>query len=539
MPSLSKGLSIPAVDSSQSSGEGSNHTELLMKKKLLEVTAFVSGALVMVLEMVGSRLLAPHVGTSAVVWTSLIGVVLASLALGAWAGGRLADTARRSLIFALSGAGVGSGVAALCHAAVGQWITGAVGNLYVAAVLAALGILALPAFFFGMITPYIIRLRIDNVGTSGATVGKISALSTTGSIVGTFLGGFVLISFFGSTSILWGVAACMFLLALCQAKVSLSPSALTLPLFVAALLCIGMTCFTARRGWDEPGPDFLCESPYNSIRVFDAVDHALGGRSVRLMATDPGYCQSGMLLDAPNEPYFRYTQFYALGPYFVPQAQRILLLGGGGYSVPKWLLSHQTPLLHPDQARLTVVELDPAMTATARRWFALPDDPRLTICHEDARVFLNRQREVYDLVLVDVFNAHYAVPFHMGTREAATALRRAVAPDGMLLMNIISAVEGPEGRLFQGIFKALRTAFAEIQIFCAGNLPPDTMQNIMVAAFPKRQAESPQAVAKRHGMVDISALFATRYQGAGHFPTPPLTDDFAPVERYTLNLQRP
>lgn len=117
---------------------------------MLELTVFLSGALVMVLEMVGARVLAPHVGTSAVVWTSLIGVVLACLAVGAWAGGRLADKnlSRRGLAFALAGAGIGSGLTAFCHEVIGQWVTAAVGNLYAAAVLAAVCIFALPAFFF-------------------------------------------------------------------------------------------------------------------------------------------------------------------------------------------------------------------------------------------------------------------------------------------------------------------------------------------------------------------------------------------------------
>ena len=84
--------------------------------------------------------------------------------------------------------------------------------------------------------------------------------------------------------------------------------------------------------------------------------------------------------------------------------------------------------------RASMALLPWCMTATARRWFGLRDDPRLTIRHEDARAFLNRQADTYDLVFVDVFNAHYAVPFQMGTVEAAAALRRAVRPGGAVLM---------------------------------------------------------------------------------------------------------
>ena len=513
---------------------------------MLELTVFMSGALVMVLEMVGARVLAPHVGTSAVVWTSLIGVVLACLAVGAWAGGRLADKtlSRRGLALALAGAGLGSGLTALCHEAIGQWVTAAVGNLYAAAVLAAVCIFALPAFFFGMVTPYAIRLRIESVDSSGATVGRLYALSTAGSIVGTFLGGFILISFLGSTSILWGVAAAMLGLSLCNGGGRVRLRAVLLA--VCGLMAVVAASYG--RWQDGRAMSHLVESPYNSIRIFEGVDWAQNGRPVRLMATDPGYSQSGMYLDAPNELYFRYTQFYALGPHFTPHASRVLMLGGGGYSVPKWLLADNSPLAKPETARVTVVELDPAMTETARRWFSLRDDPRLSVRHEDARAFLNRQRDQYDLVFVDVFNSHYAVPFQMGTREAAAALRRAVAPGGVVLMNVISAVEGPDGRLFQGIFNALRQSFAEVQVYCAGGEPPDKLQNLMLAAFPEQRPDStagalPSLAAAgtenaSSGGLRLADMLASRYPGADPFATPALTDDFAPVERYTLVLLR-
>lgn len=504
---------------------------------MLELTVFCSGALVMVLEMVGARVLAPHVGTSAIVWTSLIGVVLACLALGAWAGGRLADKklSRRWLGLVLAGAGLGSALTAFCHPAVGQGVTASIGNLYLAAVAAAVAIFAVPAFFFGMVTPYVIRLRIGSVDTAGATVGRLYALSTAGSILGTFLGGFVLISFFGSTAILWGVALCMLLLSLCNAPGK--PGLRTLMLALCALLAWQDGLYGQ---WlSEKSAVRLVESPYNSIRIMEGMDYSLGGqgRHVRLMATDPGYSQSGIWLDAPDELYFQYTRFYALGPHFVPGARSVLMLGGGGYSVPKWLLAGKSALGAAQDLRLTVVELDPAMTATARRWFNLRDDPRLFVRHEDARAFLNRQRERYDLVFVDVFNSHYSVPFQMGTVEAAQALRRAVAPGGALLMNVISAVTGEDGRLFQSICKALAGAFAEVRVYCVGRADrPGEVQNLMLAAFPEPRPGRQGTMADRSPELD--AMLATRFTGNLDFATPALSDDFAPVERYALMLLR-
>lgn len=514
---------------------------------MLELIAFFSGALVMVLEMVGGRVLAPHVGTSAIVWTSLIGVVLACLAFGAWLGGRYADRdlSRKGLSFALAAAGCGTGLTAFLHVGIGEFVTSSISSLYLSAVAAAIGIFAIPAIFFGMITPYIIRLRLASLENAGATVGRLYALSTAGSIVGTFLGGFVLVSWFGCTWILWGVAIAMLSLSLLNA--------LARPLPRASLLCL--FCLLAILDWnfqqfqEKTSKTHLVESPYNVVRIQEGLDPGHGSRAVRLMATDPGYSQSGMLVDEPDKLYFDYTRYYALGPLFVPGARKILMLGGGGYSVPKWLLSSRSGL-DGGPTSLTVVELDPAMTGIAEKWFALKPDPRMRIEHGDARIFLARNQEKHDLVFVDVFNSHYSVPFHIGTVEAARELRRAVAPGGAVLMNIISAVEGPDGRLFRAIYHAMAKSFGSLAVYLVGRPDlPARVQNIILVAFPEegRKAEAAQMAAGRSpesslqagvdpGREEIRTMLASRYGDVISQDTPPLTDDFAPVERYAMML---
>lgn len=509
---------------------------------MLEMTVFLCGALVMILEMVGARVLAPHVGTSAIVWTSLIGVVLACLAAGAWAGGRFADKklSAAGLGQTLAGAAAGCAITAFCHTAIGAEITRHVGNLYAAAVIAAIAIFAIPAFFFGMITPYVIRLRIASIDTAGATVGRLYALSTAGSILGTFLGGFVLVSFFSSTAILWGLACAMLLLSLLNS-------------FHHPWMRFGILAVFIFLAWQDlayadwlvaNGGTRLVESPYNSIRIMEAKDYSRDGTPVRLLATDPGYTQSGMMLNSPNELYFDYTRFYALGPKYVPEARNILMLGGGGYSVPKWLLSGKSGL--PRDLRLKVVELDPAMTKTAKEYFSLPEDGRMTISHEDARAFLNRQKEKFDLVFVDVFNSHYAVPFQMATAEAAKAMRNAVADGGALLVNVISAVEGEDGRLFRAIWQNLANEFEAVKVYCVGRpTQPDKVQNLIIVAFPQdataRRGET--ATFSHPGMspsaVEVAEMEKHIYRQKIDRDVPPLVDDFAPVERYTLMLTKP
>lgn len=503
---------------------------------MLDITVFCSGALVMILEMVGGRLLAPHVGTSAIVWTSIIGIVLSFLALGAWAGGRYADKnlSARGLALALALAAFGSGCTAIFHTFIGESVTVLFGNIYGAAVAGAVGIFALPAFFFGMITPYVIRLRLAALKTAGATVGCLYALSTAGSILGTFLGGFILISWFSSTTIIWGVTVLTLVLSLCNyAKKCILRS-------VAIFFSVGLAMHNLYQSHNTGLKNRFVESPYNVIRILEGNDYRHGGEPVRLMATDPGYTQSGILINEPDKLYFDYTRFYALGPYHNPQAKKILMLGGGGYSVPKWLLSGKSALENPKDIELTVVEIDPAMTKTARDLFFLNYDPRMHIIHEDGRLFLNRQGKKFDLIFVDAFNSHYSIPFHLGTCQAIEKLSDLLYPGGLLLVNLISAISGDDGRLFRSIYAAMEKYFSEIKIYAVSHPGrSDKVQNIIIEAFKSNFAK-PANTHLSSGMdpnsEEIIKMSAHIYDGEVIRDVPALDDDYAPVDRYTLML---
>ena len=501
---------------------------------MFEFIIFASGIMVMVLEMVGARLMAPHVGTSIIVWTSLIGVVLAFLAAGAWIGGRLADKrlSSQTLAAILAGAGFGVAFTAFIHPLLGEQLMEASPNLYIGAVLGAVLHFALPALLFGMVPPYIVRLRLASLASSGATVGRLYALSTAGSIVGTFLGGFVLISYFASTEILFCTAAAGGVLSLLVClKKNLPAVCLLLGGAAAAVASVSYEAWQTREGVLP-----TLETPYNTIRVFEGM--AENQRIVRFIQTDPGKIQSGMYLDDSLDLYAEYTRYYALGTALHHDAKKVLMLGGGGYSVPKWLLAGRGGL-RGDTLHLDVVELDPGMTRLAHSHFALPDDPRMRIIHEDARRFLNTNTGQYDLIFVDVFNSYYSVPFQMGTVEAAKVMRRALSPDGMLIMNIISACTGENGKLFRSIYAAMGTAFPELHVFAvAWPDKPDKVQNLMLVALPKPR---PDLVKAFKGDIpqlseNIRALLRTRIGQPVPRDVAALTDNFAPVERYAQAL---
>ncbi len=512
---------------------------------MLECIIFASGALLMILEMVGARVMAPYLGTSVIVWTSLIGVILACLAVGAFVGGRLADKKLSAVILAriLGAAGLGCALTALGYRFVGQAVTSNVDNIYLSAVLATFCLFAFPAIFFGMVSPYIIRLRLADLSTSGATVGRLYALSTTGSIVGTFLGGFVLISFFSSTYILLGTAASMLVLALLalltqkKSSQSLASQFVPLLLLLFSLPFIAFVNAQADELLRKQGTPPPVETPYNSIRISQGIN--ADRRPVRLMATDPGFAQSGTYIDNNTELLFEYTQFYSLGTVLFPSTEKVLMLGGGGYSVPKWLLAGHGGL-DSEKLRLDVVELDPGMTALAKQAFGLKEDARMRIFHEDARRFINTNTDKYDLIFVDVFNSHYSIPFHMTTVEAAAALRSGLQDDGAVMMNVISALEGEGSHLLQGIHGALQESFAHVYVFAVRpEMPRTAIQNLMVLALPMANA-SVQALINGEGDTRLSegikAKLATRVTQAIASDIKPLRDDFAPVEKYAQAL---
>ena len=169
-----------------------------MQKYILEIIVFICGAAVMILELVGSRIMAPYLGTSIVVWTSLIGIILGFLSLGYWWGGKVADQnpSYKMFSFVIFVGAIFVGLIVFIQSMVLNFIQNGITNIYLGTIIATLTLFAVPSALLGMVSPYAVRLKIKDVTTSGRTVGNLYAISTIGSIVGTFAAGFLLIPFF-------------------------------------------------------------------------------------------------------------------------------------------------------------------------------------------------------------------------------------------------------------------------------------------------------------------------------------------------------
>lgn len=187
-----------------------------MKKFTLEIIAFFCGAVVMAFEIVGSRMLGPYVGTSMFAWTSIIGVILLSLSVGYFWGGRIADMQPRADILSLF-----IFIAALyiiLTVTVKESLIGfllrSISNIEVVTIIASLILFAVPSILLGMVSPFAVRIKMKSIGKSGSTVGNLYAISTIGSIAGVFLAGFYLIPSFKITNILMILAIVLIVVSL-------------------------------------------------------------------------------------------------------------------------------------------------------------------------------------------------------------------------------------------------------------------------------------------------------------------------------------
>ena len=499
---------------------------MTLKKFILEITVFICGALVMIYEIIGSRLLSPYIGASTYVWTSLIGVILAALSLGYWLGGRIADKRPElkilSLVLFLAGGLVS--VTILLKDLILSFVAQMPFGLEIKSVAAAALLFAPASVLLGFVTPYAVKLKITTLEDAGKTVGRLYALSTVGSILGTFLAGFFLIPFVGSEKTLYLIGA-----SLIGLSILLAPFALTsfnvavLILFVFAVGISELKNHFLRRTNDLHDID----TEYSRVQVFKMIEPKTK-KPVRAIATDPFFVQSAIYADS-DELVLEYGKYYHLLRHFKPDFQATLIIGGAGYTFPNEYLRK-----YPS-AKIDVVEIDPQMTEIARKFFRLEEHPHLNIIHEDGRVFINRAEEKkYDVVLMDAFGSLFSVPFQLTTVEAVENINRLLKDDGVVIFNLGGAIKGDAARFLQAEFKTYEAVFPQVYLFkINADYTDEQLQNLIIVACKNKKA-APLASED----AELSKLFEHLYKQEINSDVDILTDDLAPVEYYNSFAQR-
>ncbi len=489
------------------------------RSRVLDLVVFTCGGLVMIYEIIGSRILAPYIGSSTYTWTSLIGVILGALSIGYWLGGITAD--RKPIVSILASVLFLSGGLVGLTIAIKDPLLTAIGSsmlpIEIKAILAALLLFAPASILLGFVTPYAVKLKTRELNRTGQTVGRLYALSTIGSIVGTFAAGFFLIPFVGSTRTLYFIAVSLFILSILLTPFAISRTNIAILLvFIFGIVFNEGFSFYLR----EKIAFYDFDTEYNRVQIFDTVN-AKNGRPIRALRIDPNYFQSSMYLES-EELTSDYARFYDLASIYNSGIEQTLIIGGAGYSYPKHFLNR-----FPD-AKIDVVEIDPGMTKLARRFFLLKDNPRLRIFHEDGRTFLNSApKNAYDAIFIDAFTSMFSIPFQLTTIEAIKEIKRTLRPNGVVIANVGGAIEGTHSRFLWAEIATYKQEFRRVQIFIVNkDKAPDEYQNIVLVATNHLTSN----------VLNVKQEFSTLLQK--ELPTNRfkvgkiLTDDLAPVEFY-------
>lgn len=476
----------------------------------------------MILELVGSRVLAPYIGTSTIVWTSLIGIILASLSLGYFWGGKMADkkASFKKLSLVILASAFFVFLIIIINEPVLALVTETVDNVYLGAVFATLILFALPSFLLGIVSPYAFRLKVKKIEESGRTAGNLYSISTIGSIVGTFSAGFFLIPFLGTVKILYlitGILLFSFALALSK---DLSKKE-TFGVFFIFIFILSFFYYAGSFLGNNQIIDV--DTQYSRIRIFSG---KIGGkgRMVKVMTTDPFSVQSGMFLDKDDDLIFDYLKYYRLADHFNPNLKDSLLIGGAAYAYPKdYLRNH-------DKATMDVVEIDQKMTQLAYDHFNLKKDPRLKIYHQDGRVFLNNNKKEYDAIFLDAFTSRLSMPYQLTTKEAVEEMYNSLNNEGVVLSNIIASFSGEKSKFLQAEYLTFKKVFPQVYLLRVDDTDLDSIQNIMLVAL-----KSDKIPVFESDNEEFDKYLKRLYKEEIEENYPIITDNYAPVDYYMMN----
>ena len=454
-----------------------------MRKEIIKanIVVFIASFCTLVIELIAGRIMAPYVGVSLYTWTSIIGVVLAGISIGAYVGGLIADRYPRVstlgwLLF-LSGLGafVISPLTTLAGGAEFQT------SLMIRILLITAIIFFLPSCLLGMISPVVVKLTLKNLKKTGNVVGKIYAFSTLGSIIGTFATGFFLISWMGTRSILLTMGAILIISApifggfLTKVK-TLVTFVLIILLFLMLPLA-GLYAYAAIK----PGTIAIPADPIDALKT--AYVYAFKASldedayffkesnyytiKLKKVQRDDNKTLETLILDhlihsytdLKDPSYLKYEYLRIYEEVFRWQMKKrdtcnALFIGGGGYTFPRFIDAKYK------HAAIDVVEIDPEIIRISQQYLGVSKDSHILSCNEDARWFAMTCKEQgkYDFVFGDAFN-DLSIPYHLTTKEFAEQLKRLMKPDGLLLANVIDSFQN--GAFMPSYIRTLEEVFGK------------------------------------------------------------------------------
>lgn len=480
---------------------------------------FISGFVLMAVEIIASRVVAPLIGSSIYSWTAIIGVVLFGISLGNYYGGKLIDKNPNPeiLAYSLLTAAISIALIPLLVNIADPLVLLGIPLLLKVSILAALFFL-LPSVLLGTIFPSAIKLYMRELSVAGESAGLLSGLGALGSITGTFLTGFFFIGFIGSSFTLYTLSLILVITSWTFYK--------SIKYIAAALIVISMLFITNAYGKNKSDKViFESESNYYDIKV---VRGKYNNSDVRLLFLDlDGHSIEG----TSGKKVGTYQEISPILRAFTKNIRGALVIGGGSYQIPK-------DIARLYGANVTVVEIDPTVTDIANKFFNAADYPIHTV-NTDGRLFLKTGKEKFDVIFADAFNSFISMPWYMATEESFTLSSESLNNKGVYALSIISTLSGPGSGLYQSVLKTFSQVFSNYYVLYLGKNENDIQNIILVGKNSEEKVDELELkniiaslAAESGGKLNVGYLYKPKPDPSAII----MKDDFAPVEKLTTPL---
>ena len=487
----------------------------LLRKAVLPFVVFVTGACVLVIEITATRVLSPYYGNTIFTVSSVIGIILAALSAGYYVGGKLAD--RRSTEIWFYGIILAGGLSVFVLYLSSLFLLPFLSSRFSITsgpLVSSLVLFFLPGFLLGMLSPFAIKLQAIRLPEEG--IGSISGViffwSTLGSIAGSLSAGFLLIPIFGIDRIINGVGAVLVVLGMLPIIRIFGFK----KLIVFAVIFIAGISFMAAAFKQTMSSNvvYSADGVYEKITVYDGQHE---GRPTRFFMQDRS-SSGAMFLDSDDLVY-DYTKYYSLYKMSGSAVKDALIMGGGAYSIPKILFA-ELP-----EANISVAEIEPSLFEIGKKYFRVPDSPRLKNYVEDGRHLLSGSDKKYDLIFSDVYYSLFSIPSHFTTEEFFKLAKSRLNKDGVFIANFIGTLSRQQPSFLFSEMKTFQAAFPNSYFFAVKSLSSSEPQNIIFFGYNSEIQPNIHAMDSENFFANFINL--NRFDFSSHHK---LTDNFAPTD---------
>lgn len=488
--------------------------------KFLYIVAFVSGMVIMAVEMSASRLLAPHFGTSIFVWTNVIGLVMIALALGYYFGGKISDRnpEKGLLMKIILVASILILIIPLLINPVADLTTINIFKANVSSVIILIGsffstllLFVLPVLLLGMVSPFTIKLLSLTNNNVGKVSGSVFAFSTLGSIFGTFLSTIALIPLIGTKRTIF-VSALLLLLVSSIGLIKKNKKYLLL--FFIFLPILFLNIFSVKK---DANALYETESSYQYIEVIEETD-----------GTKYLYYNAGLGINSVHNPNKNitgyYYDYYNLLPEIIAKKDLdVLIIGFAGGTIANQLSNY-----FPEKnINIDGVEIDDKVIEVSKKYFDT-DGKGFNIYNDEGRMFLKQSEKKYDLIIIDAYNNQLHIPFHLTTEEFFKLASDKLSADGIVAINVNA--ESRESKLLRAISNSIAKNFDQVVI-----APVDYSFNYMIVGGNREVDLKKIEPSDIHQDLSPILQYVKRKSYLYNYDNSviKLTDDRAPIEYFT------